>query len=198
MKRSIFPLFSSSLECAHHYWKQLLQPGSWVIDATCGNGYDTLFLATILSSFDKEFGVIAIDLQETAIDNTRALLQKELPSISSIHFFHQSHESFPLLASENSISLIAYNLGYLPGGDKQKTTLTSSTLTSLSAAEHLIAPGGVISISCYPGHEEGKKEEEALLSHLKQLPQNEWHITHHYSVNRHQSPTLILLQKNTE
>ena len=55
--------------------------------------------------------------------------------------------------------LIVYNLGYLPGSDKLLTTKTSSTLLSVEKALSLIAPNGAISITCYPGHEEGKKEE---------------------------------------
>lgn len=195
MKRSLFPLFSSSLECAHHYWKQLVQPGNWAIDATCGNGRDTLLLATILKELGGGFGVISIDIQETALHNAKLLTAQSPSLVPHIHFFLQSHEQFPSLAYEHPISLIVYNLGYLPGGDKKKTTFTSTTIASLLQAKDLLAPGGAISITCYPGHEEGKKEEESLVRLLSQFPQNQWHITHHLAVNRELAPSLLLLQK---
>ncbi|MGA8165254.1 MAG: hypothetical protein WB791_09565 [Waddliaceae bacterium] len=37
--------FCSHLRLAHFYWKQLIREGGRVIDATCGNGNDTLVLS---------------------------------------------------------------------------------------------------------------------------------------------------------
>ena len=66
-----FPLYRSHLDLAHTYWKQVVSSGDWAIDATCGNGKDTLKLAQLL-----EGRVIGLDIQGEAIEKTRALLKK--------------------------------------------------------------------------------------------------------------------------
>lgn len=188
-----FALFSTPIDLAHTYWKQLIEPGDSAIDATCGNGKDTLQLAKLISAAGM---VIGLDIQKEAIDRTRALLEKELPpsQLSKIHLFLQSHEELPALAYQAKIKVIAYNLGYLPGGDKKITSQTSSTLESLKKSLSILTPGGAITIACYPGHEEGAREQEALLQALTLLPSSEWSICHHEWINRPLSPSLILIQ----
>ena len=63
-----FPLFQSHLDLAHAYWQKVAGKGLWAIDATCGNGHDTLFLS---ETFE---GVIALDIQNEALENTRNLV----------------------------------------------------------------------------------------------------------------------------
>lgn len=187
-----FPLFNSHIDLAHLYWAKILQKGDWAIDATCGNGNDTLKIAL----FEKG-PVIALDIQEEAIANTRTLLQAHLPSdaLPCVHLFQQSHAEFPQLAYEHPIRLIVYNLGYLPKGNKQLTTLTESTLESLDKALELVMPGGAISITCYPGHEEGEREEQALIKKISLISVKKWNVCHHTFLNRTKSPSLILIQK---
>jgi hypothetical protein len=191
-----FSLFHSHIDLAHHYWEKLLQSGGWTIDATCGNGNDTLKLAELLR--DKQGGVIGIDVQQEAINKTKELLQLHLSSGEQVrvHLYCQSHSCFPPIAKENSIRLIVYNLGYLPKGNKQMTTLASSTLESVNQAMSLIVPGGAVSITCYPGHEEGKREEEALLKELSNLCPTTWNVCYHTFPNRSMAPTLFILQMN--
>ena len=125
-----FSLFHSHLDLAHQYWEKILQDGDLAIDATCGNGNDTLKLAEILQ---KSGTVIGMDIQEEAIARTKALLSK-LPqeTLARIHLYHQSHADFPSLG--DPVRLIVYNLGYLPKGNKQLTTMTQSTMDSLGKA----------------------------------------------------------------
>ena len=75
-------------------------------------------------------------------------------------------------------------------------TETSSTLTDIKNALERICPGGVISITCYPGHPEGKREEEALLSFLSSLDPKFWSFTSTSWNNRNASPSLLLIQKS--
>lgn len=180
----------SHLILAHSYWEKLLQPGDWVIDATCGNGHDTLFLSQLIQG---NGGVIALDVQERALEQTRL----RLPSNAPVHLFLQSHEQFPSLALDHPIRLIVYNLGYLPGSqNKQQTTQTSSTLTSVKQALSLIQPGGAISITCYPGHEEGQREQNALFALTSELPFSEWNVLNHQCLNRTLAPSLLLIERN--
>jgi len=140
-------------DLAKKYWQEHLNKGDLAIDATCGNGHDTLFLSKLCT-------VIGLDIQTQAIQNTEALLESHGVTAVLERIDHQNIDSIPLPLAPR---LIVYNLGYLPGGDKSVTTLTKTTLISLEKALHLLADDGAISIVCYPGHEEGKLEEEELL-----------------------------------
>ena len=193
-RQSNFSLFRSHLDLAHSYWEHLLQEGDFAIDATCGNGHDTLKLIEILK--EKKGGVIGIDIQSQAIAQTQKLLDSH-SSKENVYLFEQSHEEFPSLAREHPIRLVVYNLGYLPGGDKQKTTLTMTTLTSVRKALDLIVPGGAVSITCYPGHPEGALEESALSELVAALSPALWNVCLHAFTNRKASPRLLFIQKST-
>lgn len=159
------------IQIAHALWQELLQPGDLVIDATCGNGKDLLFLCQRVLT--QEMGrVFALDLQQQAIDTSYSYLQETLPAslLSRVSFFRQCHSSFPEEISQESIQLVVYNLGYRPTGDKQITTHTETTLASLSVAMSLVRPRGGISVTCYPGHPEGMRELESILAFLHNLP----------------------------
>ncbi len=192
--RSKFPLFNTPIDLAHHFWKSLLlNPGDVVIDATCGNGKDSLALAALLQPLNGK--LLCIDIQEKAIENTKALLQKEVPDFfCNVSFYHQSHETLPEVAL---LKLIVFNLGYLPAGDKSLTTKVDSTLQSIKNALEVLSLGGVLSITCYPGHLEGKKEEEALLEYLSKLDPFHYCFTSFFWDNRNASPSLFLVQKKS-
>ncbi|MCF7851777.1 MAG: class I SAM-dependent methyltransferase [Simkaniaceae bacterium] len=151
------------IELTHRLWKEHLKPNDTAIDATCGNGHDALALALLL----PQGSLYCIDIQEDAIRSTRQRLanapfEQKQPTI---HFLHQSHEILPPCSPH----LIVYNLGYLPGSDKQVKTQGNTTLQSVSKALELLNPGGIISITCYPGHEEGEEEERQLLHWSKNI-----------------------------
>jgi SAM-dependent methyltransferase len=193
-----FPLAASHLELAHDYWRRLLQPGDLAIDATAGNGQDTLFIAKLLvkngNGLKKQ--LFAIDIQPKAIAASKKLLEENLPTqMDLIEWITASHEVFPSQITPESVKLIVYNLGYLPGGDKSLTTMLGSTLESIKNALTLLTAGGALSITCYPGHPEGKKEEESLLEFAKTLNPRQWSVLFHRYMNREASPSLLLIVK---
>lgn len=194
MKIVEFPLVTSHLAFAYEQWKVIIRPGCCLIDATCGNGKDTLRLAQLI---DQMGSVLALDIQGEAIEHTERLLSEQLSEQrrKQVHLFHQSHETFPKIAYQKPVQLIVYNLGYLPGGNKELTTLTKATLNSLNAAMSLLSPGGLICMTCYPGHEEGKKEQQALLSHLKGTSSNEWNIAFYRKMGSETAPSILLIKK---
>ncbi|PQQ18647.1 uncharacterized protein Pyn_28263 [Prunus yedoensis var. nudiflora] len=53
------------------------------------------------------------------------------------------------------IRLVAFNLGYLPGGDKPIITESETTLKALEVAKSIVVPGGLISLVVYVGHPGG-------------------------------------------
>lgn len=199
--RSTFPLFQSHLDLAHHYWGAALQAGDTVIDATCGNGHDTLALAQrVIPEEGNPCPLVhAIDIQQEAIESCRALLEKELKpkQLAAVVYHHCSHEQLAVDVADGSVAAVVYNLGYLPGGDKSRTTVTTSTLKSLEAALVLIKPGGIICVTCYPGHLAGAEEEKAVLSWSAHLDKKEYSCCHHTWTNRKSAPSLLLIQKHT-
>ena len=75
-------MIQSHLKLAHHYWNTFLKPGDHAIDATCGNGHDSLALAQMILTHDCG-SLLCIDLQEEALAASKELLKKKL---SSSHF----------------------------------------------------------------------------------------------------------------
>lgn len=186
--RSSFPLFQSHLDMAHAYWERLLKKNDIAIDATCGNGQDTLILSRLAGR------VYAIDIQPRAIQKTKLYLSEHASDVN-VTLIEGCHSTFPKELTPASAALIIYNLGYLPGGDKKLTTQRETTLLSLKQALVLIKPGGLITLTCYPGHEEGAHEQSFLLPFAANLPPTEWSCCHHQWLNRRKSPSLLVIQR---
>ena len=174
------------------------------LDATCGNGHDTLFLATTLKSLapDKPHTLIALDVQKQALENTRLLLER-----NGLHtrarLLHASHEDLETILSDAEemtgnapLAAAMYNLGYLPGSDKRVITRWPSTLASLNAAANRLAAGGLISVHAYGGHAGGREELEALDVWCEQLEPSDWTVARYSMHNKTFKPeVLFLLQK---
>jgi len=198
MTKASYPLFQSHLDVAHSYWNTLVKKGDVVIDATCGNGQDTLILAQ-LSLTPTQGYLYGIDIQQRAVEITHQYLNQHLPAafLARISLINQCHSDFPQEISPESVRLITYNLGYLPGGgNKNLTTRVETTLESLKKALFLIQKGGALSITLYPGHPEGQREEEKILLWAKELSPFQWNCCHHQWINRFKSPSLLLIQRN--
>lgn len=154
---------------AHQLIQQVLDDGDIAVDATIGNGHDTLFLALTVGKTGKVYG---FDIQQDALDKTYQQL-KNNHAEKQVALFHAGHETIPILLPEDSIGkikAIMFNLGYLPGGDKNKTTGISTTLAALEASLMLLATGGRITILAYTGHPGGWEETEAVKNWAKLLP----------------------------
>lgn len=170
---------SLHIKKAHSLWKGIVQPADTVIDATCGNGHDSLILSTLV----PEGTLYVFDIQKEALEKTKEKL-------THTHYIpiHGSHAQFPPEIQKGSVRLIVYNLGYLPGGDKSITTLTESTLESIQNALPLLTPDGILSITLYPGHPEGFCESQAVLEFAKGFRFN------HYTFKENLlSPSLLII-----
>lgn len=191
-----FSIAQHAVSWAHTLWDKFISPGDQVVDATCGNGHDTSYLAQAVLT-GEQGRVWAIDLQQRAIDTTAQLLKESLTEaqLQRVDLVQGSHAPLPDAIEPESIQLIVYNLGYLPGADKTLTTFKESTLHSLQQALTLVKPGGAISVTCYPGHPEGKIEQEAVLEWASTLNPHTWCVLHHTWYNRNNAPSLLLIQK---
>ena len=178
---------------------QTLSPGDVAVDATAGNGYDSLSLARLCLSEDEAGTgrVLAIDVQKRAIEMTQSRLLSEFDKDligSRVSFFEMNHRDLtPLdrfIPPEGARAFV-YNLGYLPGGDKTMTTLVEDTLRSLRSAAERTALGGIICVTCYRGHAGGAEETALVREELVKLPQSDWRVVEHTPLNWPASPILI-------
>ena len=113
----------------------------------------------------------------------------------NVVIINDSHHKFDNYISEK-VDCIVYNLGFLPGGDKQITTLADTSLKSIDAGLELLVSGGIMSIAVYRGHTEGKNEENCIIDYVKNLPKNKYGVMAHTFINRADtSPMLIIIEK---
>lgn len=175
------------LVAAHTLWKLEVCPGDSVIDATCGNGHDTVFLCRLGAK------VFAFDCQQEALAKTGELVTQELGEYPDLWLERRCHSTFPDIIQPSSLKLAVYNLGYLPGGDKNITTKVTTTLASLKCALQLLATGGILSCTFYPGHEEGAREKEAVIAWAKELAQDKFLVEHRTWANRNRAPEILFI-----
>lgn len=189
-------ILKTPVELAHFFWSHLLKPGSIALDATCGNGHDTLYLASKVLS-EGQGHVYGLDIQKKAIESTWTRLKQHLEKSQLDHITLQcaSHEDLSFI-DEGSLDLAVYNLGYLPGADHEVTTMTQTTLRSLDRVITKLKNGAYLSITCYPGHGEGAQETHEVVLWTKALPKS-FRVCQHKWMNRSErSPFLLLIQKS--
>ncbi len=179
---------------AHSIILKHLGSGECAIDATVGNGHDTLFLAQQVGSTGTVFG---FDIQQQAIESTQTRVNDN--NCSNItQLFQTSHaniaQSIPL-NFHGKIKAIMFNLGYLPGSDKSIITQTESTLNALAHAINLLAKPGLLTIAAYPGHSGGKSETDAIKQWLEQLPSDQYSTQTIYSSEKETAPRLYIIKK---
>jgi predicted methyltransferase len=155
------------VEYAHQKVAEVLAPGDTCIDATAGNGYDTLFLAKQVAPGGK---VYAFDIQEDAIRATQARLtvsQLEELAVLIPCCHSMVRQSIPSHL-HGQIAAATFNLGYLPGGDHALCTTPPKTVEAIHGCHELLKPGGHLSILCYRGHMGGPEEAVAVKHCLKE------------------------------
>ena len=156
------------LRSARHWAQEIitqaLQSGGTAIDATMGNGHDTLWLCELVG---EQGHVYAFDVQPEALESTHARLEQAGVSGRATLYLdgHQNMAKHGI----GQVDAILFNLGWLPGIEHAVTTRTETTLQAVNAAVDMIRPGGVMTICVYPGHEEGKRELQALLEWARNL-----------------------------
>ncbi len=176
--------------------KRYLTEGSIAIDATCGNGFDTLFLAGQVGRPGIVYGV---DIQERAIETSQKRLH-EADLLRQCRLVVGSHSNLTTIvepAHAGRISVVMFNLGYLPLGDKSIVTKPEITITALEQAVELVRPGGLVSILAYPGHPGGLEEVNCIAEWAGgcQLGEKCFHVEKFQDPNNANSPILWTLTK---
>ncbi len=177
---------------AHREAAAVLSEGDLAIDATAGNGHDTVFLASRVGESGR---VLAFDIQPAAIASARSRVGAAGFG-GRVRFFEASHATMAEHAVPGSVTAVLFNLGYLPGGDHGLITRTEETLHALDAALPLLKPGGLLSVVCYPGHPGGDAESEAVVAWTNHLIGEPFTVEiERRSSTLKPSPFLVLIQR---
>lgn len=168
---------------------QALAPGEIAVDATAGNGNDTVFLAGLVAPGGVVHG---FDIQESALARTRdRLAAAGLAQAAVLHA--TGHEHLAAVLPETArgrVRAVTFNLGFLPGGDASVVTLPGTTLAALDAACAVLAPDGVISVVCYTGHAGGRDEAAQVGAWCAGLDFAGWRVARYELANKPGDPIL--------
>ncbi|MGI6698098.1 MAG: class I SAM-dependent methyltransferase [Clostridia bacterium] len=164
----------------------VVSDGDTVVDATVGNGNDTIFLARLVGEKGRVYG---FDIQQEAIDNTEGLL-KSLGLQNRVNLICDGHENMDKYIT-GDVKAVIFNLGYLPGGNRGITTLPNTTLTAVKKSLQLLQPGGITAIAAYRGHQSGKREEALLGEYLSGLDASAFITVSVQAVNQGNNPPVL-------
>jgi methylase of polypeptide subunit release factors len=176
---------------SHFFLRERVKPGDTVVDATCGNGRDTLLLARLVGPAGK---VWAFDVQADALEATRALLTGD-GLLDRVEIVPAGHERLAEIVRE-PLAAVVFNLGYLPGGDKRQVTRPENTVTALHQAAGLLSPRGMITVCIYTGHPGAPEEGEAVENWAAALAPKQFNVWRSCQMNRPETaPYLVFVEK---
>ena len=174
--------------CAHLIG-QHVKKGDLCIDATMGNGNDTLLLSRLCGNTGR---VLAFDIQEIALSHTKELLEKE-NAARNYELYLDSHVNMEKYAKPMSVSCIVFNFGYLPGGDHSLATKASTSIQALASSLSLLKKQGILMLCIYSGKDSGFEERNALLKWLKELDPKKYLVIRTDYYNRPNNPPIPVL-----
>ena len=183
--------FARATSINHDFISRLIKPGDRVVDATVGNGHDTLFLANLVGDTGKVYG---FDIQGKAIEKAKILLSEHSLD-NRVSLILDSHENIEKYV-QHPVKAIMFNLGYLPGGEHGIITKKETTITALKKSLSLLADDGLLSVVVYSGHQGGAEEKQAVEDFFQTIPKSEMHVVKVHHLNRlESSPYIILAQR---
>ena len=185
------PVLRGPVPLAHLLLHNFVRDGDLAIDATCGNGHDTVLLARLIGADGHLFG---FDIQPQAIiETTRRLTDADLAGRATLLL--ASHEKMAEHVTRPA-QVVLFNLGYLPGGDRSIITLPETTVAALVQSQQLLAPGGVVLVTIYPGHDGGAEEQSCVENWAARLDPRAFYSWRMGQTNaKPDAPYLLLVQK---
>ncbi|MCM3086337.1 class I SAM-dependent methyltransferase [Bhargavaea ginsengi] len=182
-----------ALAQARKLMERTVRPGETVVDATAGNGHDTLFLAELTG---PEGHVLAFDIQQAALNATRARLGKLAERAELILDSHDHVADY----AEGVVGGAMFNLGFLPNtGDRTVVTKPETTVRAVHALLGLLKKGGLITVCVYDGHEGGDLERDALLAYALRLRESDVDVARYELINQKgHPPFLVTFEKKKE
>lgn len=176
------------------FLERVVKPGFVCVDATTGNGNDTLFLSQLAGENGFVYG---FDVQQIAVDNTREKLENE-SEFKNYKIIKDGHQNMKEHI-DGPVDFVVFNLGYLPRADKNIKTNKDTTLPAIKAAMDVLKQFGILWIVLYPGHDEGLEESDILESFFKDIKQSEFSVMKMQFINQVNNPPYVLaLEKKIE
>lgn len=163
------------VDLVHAALATAVRPGDVAVDATAGNGHDTVALARLVGTAGRVF---AFDVQQVALDRTAARMH-ELGFANVTLLLRDHAELRETIPAEHHgrLAAVVFNLGYLPLADKRITTRPVTTAAALRAAAELLRPGGLVSVLAYTGHAAGAEEIEVVRAAFERLRAEGWAVS---------------------
>ena len=172
---------------AHGLLQEVVQDGDVAIDATCGNGHDTLLLSRLVGINGE---VHSFDIQEQAITNTSQLLKEN--DVTNVQLHLDGHENVDKYLHDKAIRAAIFNLGYLPGEDHSIITKPETTIEAIQKIQDRLVTGGRIVLVIYHGHEGGREEKESVVSYCEALDQKHFEVTRYEFINQINLPPFVV------
>ncbi len=190
--RKINMLLSNSLAISHEIIRRVVGPGDTAVDATMGNGNDTLLLAELVG---EKGMVYAFDIQEAALNSTRKKL-KVAGRDGNVKLILDGHQNIDSYVPQG-IKAVMFNLGYLPKGDHSIGTKAATTIEALNKSMELLMTGGIIMLVIYYGGDSGFEERDAVLEYLKTIDCRKYTVLVSDFVNQINCPPIaVCIEKN--
>lgn len=187
----------SVLDFAHTLAGDALQSAEIAVDATVGNGHDTVALARAVGAHGTVYG---FDVQETALARTRERVSKAGVA-ERVELYQAGHERMVEYLPDRlhgAVGAVTFNLGYLPGSDSTVTTEPNTTIAALEATCRLLRPGGVATVVLYPGHDGGAEEARAVETWAADRSQEHVEaLSYRFLNQRNDPPRLLALEKQS-
>ena len=189
-------MMANDFRSARFWAAELIEPalydGARAVDATMGNGQDTLWLCQKVGEAGR---VYAFDVQPEAVARTRQRLE-DAGVAHRAELNCLGHERMAE-AVPGPVDVVMFNLGWLPGAAHAVTTRTETTLLAVNAALGLLKPDGLLTVCVYPGHPEGTRELEALTHWAEALdPRRFDALLRRYMNQPNDPPQLIAVKRN--
>lgn len=189
---NLYKYFNNVINIAKELIKSRIMKGNIVVDATVGNGYDTLFLAELVGAGGRVYG---FDIQDSAIKKTRfKLIENHLDE--RVYLIKDSHENIDKYIREK-VDLIIFNLGYLPGGNHEIVTKGETTILALEKSLELLKKNGLLLVTTYVGHNEGRTEDKYVREYFSNLNQKKFNVLKFDFINQINNPPILYgVEKN--
>ncbi len=173
-----------------HFIREHVKEGDFCIDATAGNGNDTLLLCQLVGERGK---VLAFDIQKLALERTKERLDRYQYKAELIL---KSHVQMGEYARAESVDCIVFNFGYLPKGDHTICTKAESSIAAIETGLSLLKQGGMMTLCIYSGQDSGFQERDALLAYLKTIDAKKYLVILSCYYNRPNCPPIpVVIQK---
>ena len=171
------------VELSHEFLKPVLHAQAICIDATIGNGKDSMFFLN--QNVRKVYG---FEIQEDILEKTK----EHVADVRWIPIL-EGHEKMMNYVHEE-VDAILFNFGYCPNGNETITTLPSTSLEAVKQALMLLKRKGRLVLVLYP-HQYGNEEQETIESYLETLSQHDFQIYKIQALNVKQMPYMIGIEK---